>query len=301
MKNQLDLRDLGYFEVIAETGHLGRAARRLHRTQPALTSCVRRLEETVGTPLFERVGRGIRLTPAGHALMTRARLLRIASEDALREIGELGRGVSGMIRIGVVPTVATFVLPTATREFLAEAPAVAIKAIIGQSDVLMAALRSGDLDLIVSFAPPKELGEFTHHALFEDEVVVVASRAHPIHRKRVRMKDLLDYQWVLAPPGVATRDWLDHAFVAQGLPRPRVQIETNILLMLPSLIEKNNLLSFLSRRHGGRGSPLREVPLRQTTMHRKFVLTYRREGYLSPAAARFAELLQKRGRDLFQS
>ena len=301
MANQLDLRDLRYFEVIAETGHLGRAARKLHRTQPALTSCVRRLEETVGTPLFQRVGRGIRLTAAGHALMTRARLLRLASEDALREVGELGKGVAGMIRIGVVPTVATFLLPGATRDFLADAPGVTIKAMIGQSDVLMNALRSGDLDLVVSLATSKDQGEFTQHPLFEDDVVVVASRAHPIHRKRVRMKDLLDYPWVLAAPGVATRDWLDHAFVTQGLPPPTVQIETNILLMLPSLIETNSLLSFLSRRHVGRKSALREVPLKQTTMPRKFVLVYRREGYLSPAAVRFAELLQKKGKELFRN
>ena len=67
MANELDLRDLRYFEVIAETGNMGRAARALFRTQPALTGCVRRLEGTLGTQLFERVGRGIRLTAAGEA------------------------------------------------------------------------------------------------------------------------------------------------------------------------------------------------------------------------------------------
>jgi DNA-binding transcriptional LysR family regulator len=301
MANQLDLRDLRYFEVIAETGHLGRAAKKLFRSQPALTGCVRRLEETLRTPLFERVGRGIRLTPAGEALLSRARSLRIASEDAVREIGDLGRGLAGMIRVGTVPTVARFLLPSLTREYLKEAPGVTIKAMIGQNDVLKSALKAGELDVIVSFIPRSDEAEFAHHEIFEDDVVVVASRTHAIHRKRARMKDLLDYRWVLALPEVATRQWLDHAFVARGLPAPSVQIETNILLMLPTLIEKNHLLSFISRRHAGEGSILREVPCKETTMRRKFAVTYRRDSYISPAGRRFVDLLRARGEELFRA
>jgi DNA-binding transcriptional LysR family regulator len=301
MANQLDLRDLRYFEVIAETGHLGRAAKKLFRTQPALTGCVRRLEATLGAPLFERVGRGIRLTAAGEALLSRARSLRIASEDAVREIGDLGRGLAGMIRVGTVPTVARFLLPPLTREFLKEAPGVTIKSFIGQNDVLRNALKAGELDLIVSFIPRGDESELVHHEILEDDVVVVASRAHAVHRKRARMKDLLDYRWVLAAPGVATRQWIDHAFTTRGLPAPSVQIETNILLMLPPLIETNNLLSFISRRHAGPGSVLREVPLKETTMRRKFAVTYRRDSYLSPAGRRFVELLRARGDELFRA
>lgn len=300
MANQLELRDLRYFEVIAETGHLGRAAKKLFRTQPALTGCVRRLEETLGTALFERVGRGIRLTAAGEALLSRARSLRIASEDTVREIGELGRGLAGMIRVGVVPTVARFLLPPLTREFLKEAPDVTIKATIGQNDVLKGALKAGELDLIVSFIPRTDEEGLAHFEFLEDEVVVVASRAHEVHRRRVKMKDLLGYRWVLASPGVATRQWIDHAFVTRGLPAPSVQIETNILLMLPPLIEKSNLLSFISRRHVGGTSVLREVPLKETTMRRRFAVNYRQDSYLSPAGQRFVNLLRAKGKALFE-
>ncbi len=95
MAYQLDLRDLRYFETIAELGHLGQAAKRVHRTQPALTSCVRRLEAAFGTPLFERVGRGIRLTPAGALLLARAQRLRLAADETAREMEEVARGVTG--------------------------------------------------------------------------------------------------------------------------------------------------------------------------------------------------------------
>jgi DNA-binding transcriptional LysR family regulator len=114
------------------------------------------------------------------------------------------------------------------------------------------------------------------------------------------MKDLLEYPWVLAGPTVATRQWLDHAFHARGLPGPTVQIETNLILLLPPLIEQNHLLSFVSRRHLTRGSPLKEVAVRETTMRREFAVTFRSDSYLSPAARRCVEMLRTRGPALFE-
>ena len=269
MADELDLRDLRYFETIAETGHVGRAAKKLFRTQPALTGAVRRLEAVLGTPLFERAGRGIRLTAAGAALHARARALRIASEDAVREIGDLGKGLAGTIRIGAVPTAARFLLPALCREMLKEAPRVTFRTVIGHDDLLRTALKSGDLDLVVGFGLLAAT-DIVSHAILEDDCVVVASRAHPVFRKKPRMADLLKYRWVLGGAGVATRQWLERAFHDKGLAAPTVQIETNLILLLPALIEENNLLSFLSRRHLGAGSRLREVSLRETTMRRRY-------------------------------
>ena len=302
MANQLDLRDLRYFEVIAETGHLGRAAKKLHRTQPALTGCVRRLEAALGTALFERVGRGIRLTSAGRALAVRARSLRVATDEAMREIGDLGAGVAGHVRVGVLPTLARFLLPEAVHLFLSEAPEVTIKAQVAQNDVLGAQLASGELDLIVTTQVPAD-ESIVRHAVCEDDAVVIASATHPVLRvTKPRLEHLLEYRWVLAPEVVGTREWLERAFHRRGLPAPHVQIETNLILMMPALIEKTRLLTFTSRRHvapHAPGSVLREVPIREATMRRRFELAYRKDSYLSPAALRFVDLLRARGEELF--
>ncbi len=82
--NDLDLRDLRYFETIAQTGNLAKAAELVHRSQPALTSCIRRLESALNTQLFEKSGRGIRLTSAGLALVERARAFRMHVHEAIR-------------------------------------------------------------------------------------------------------------------------------------------------------------------------------------------------------------------------
>lgn len=302
MADELDLRDLRYFETIAETGHVGRAAARVHRSQPALTGSVRRLEAALGTALFEKVGRGIRLTAAGHALAARATALRLAAEDAVREIGEIGTGMAGQVRIGVLPTLARFLMPPLCRESLKESPRVTLKTIIGQNDVLDEQLQKGEVDFILTTAlrPSPDLGR---HPLLEDEAVVIASRAHPVLRRRaVRLEDLLAYGWVLAPLSVGTRQWLERVFADRGLPAPQVQIETNFILTMPSLIHQTELLTFTSRRHVGitdTGASLREVKLKETTMRRKFDVVFRRESYLSPAARRLISMLRARGRKLF--
>ena len=147
MSYQLDLRDLRYFEVIAELEHLGRASQRLHRTQPALTSCIRRLEDECRAPLFERAGRGIRLTPAGKVLLKWAKRIRSDSEDAQREMADIGGGFAGEIRVGIVPTAAQFLLPPAARQLLRQAPGVTLRTVVGLVDALRPMLRSGQLDL----------------------------------------------------------------------------------------------------------------------------------------------------------
>lgn len=294
----MDLRDLRYFETIAELEHIGRATEKLHRTQPALTSSVRRLEQACGAPLLEKSGRGIRLTLAGKILLKWAQRVRFDVEDARREIGDIGRGLSGHIRVGIVPTAAQFILPPAARRLMAVAPDVTLKTVVALIDTLKPLLRAGELDLMVGTESPQEAG-FTSQRLAEDQIVVAASATHPIFETPPTLGDLATYRWVLQPPGAPTRDWLDHTFDRKRLPRPRVQVESSMLLMLPALIAETGLLSFISRHHleppEGR-SPLREVPLKEMTMRRRLVVTYRESSYLLPAAQLLISLLREAGR-----
>src|SRR5690242_11191161 len=206
MALQLDLRDLRYFETIAELEHVGRAAERLHLTQPALTRCVRRLEEAFGTPLFERVGRGIRLTPAGQKLLARARRLHLAADETAREMLDFARGESGQVQLGIVPTAAQYVLPPVCRALLRQAPNISLKITIGQNDVLTPLIKAGDLDVMISFAGLAD-EELQAHAILDDVMVVAASRSHALFRSKSRpaLSSLLEHRWVLPPRSVESR------------------------------------------------------------------------------------------------
>ena len=119
------------------------------------------------------------------------------------------------------------------------------------------------------------------------------SADHVLFRGKPTLKDLTRYRWALQPPGAPTRDWLDHAFDRQLLPRPRVQVEATMLLMLPPLIARTGLLSFISRHHlvgPANQTGLKEIPIKNAVMRRRLVVTYRDDGYLSPAASRLVEI-----------
>ena len=291
----MDLRDLRYFETIADLQHVGRASAKLHRTQPALTSSVRRLEADCGTALFEKAGRGIRLTAAGKVLLKWAQRMRFDIEDAKREIAGIGKGLAGHVRIGIVPTAAQFVLPEVARKLLHEAPAVTLRTVVGLLDTLRPLLHAGEIDMMVGTEIATEAG-YKSKLLAVDAIVVAASADHGIFQEeRPTLKSLTAYRWALQPPGAPTRDWLDHTFDRKRLPRPQVQVETTMLLMLPTLIEQTGLLSFISRHHlvGRTGkSGLKEVAIKEATMHRRLVVTYRDNSYLSPTAARLIALFE---------
>lgn len=107
---------------------------------------------------------------------------------------------------------------------------------------------------------------------------MAASVKHEILNGSPSLKDLTAYRWVLQPPGAPTRDWLDHAFERRQLPRPRVQVESTMLLMLPALIAQTGLLSFIPRHYieaADTSKQLKEVVIKETTMRRRLVVTYR--------------------------
>lgn len=288
----MDLRDLRYFETIAELQHLGKATERLHRTQPALTSCIRRLEKECGAPLFERSGRGIRLTSAGRVLLNWARRMRFDVDDAIREIGDLGKGLIGHIRVGIVPTAAQFLLPVATRRLLEQAPDVTMRTVVALGDTLRPLLDAGEIDVMVGTEGVQEAG-LTSELLSEDFIVVATSARHPILKQSPTLRDLTNHQWVLQPSGAPTRDWLDHTFDRKRLPRPKVQIESTMLLLLPALIAETGLMSFISRHHLGKGSGLAEVPVKDAVMRRRLVAVYRTNSYMPPAARLLISLLSE--------
>ena len=294
----MDFRDLKYFEVIAEEGNLGRAAERLHRTQPALTKCIDRLEEDLGAKLFEKDGRGMRLTAAGEVLVRRTRQMAIMVEETAREMQEYAGGLQGKVRIGCLPTLAEHMMPRVFEQLLLEAPAISVNLTVAMNDNLLASLRDGELDLAVGPVLDND-PDILCEQIAEDTMVVMASENHPIFDTPCTLAGLLDYKWMLPARTVASRQWLDQTFERHGLPRPQVQIEPNVLNAILPILEKTSLLGFVTRFNlVSRRARVREIMVPETQMKRSLGLSYRKSGYLSPAAVRIADILRAHGKEL---
>lgn len=288
----MDMRDLYYFQVIAECKHMGRAAERLYLTQPALTKAVRRLEDSIGAALFTRTGRRIILTELGKLLLERTYRLRQLMEDTAREVKGYAEGVCGHIRLGCAPTMTKFLLPEIMPDLLRQAPGVTIELHTSISGELLAKLREGFLDLVLTHVTGPIDG-YAVTPLIYDHIVVVAGKKHPIFDKPYTIHDLARYSWIL-PKSSAVRPWLERVLAEHNCPPPLAQVEATSILYLPKLIANTNHFSLLSRRNItglDDGRLLREVELPETTLRRVFCLIYNKNSYLSPAAHKLLDLL----------
>ncbi len=170
----MTLRQLGCLVALAEAGHFGRAAAAVHITQPALSMQIRALEAVLGTALVERGVRGAIFTPTGLEVVRRAR--RVLSE--VRDIGQVARwsrGLAGRLRLGVIPTVAPYLLPAALPLLRARNLALDLGVREAQTEILLAELRDGLLDAAVVALPvtdPSLVGQ----PLFEDPFLLAGSR-----------------------------------------------------------------------------------------------------------------------------
>jgi DNA-binding transcriptional LysR family regulator len=291
----MEFRDLAYFQVIADEGHVGRAAQRLGRTQPALSKCIQRMQDEIGAKLFARSGRGIQLTAVGKVLLERSRSLHLDLQDSMRMVSDFAEGRAGHIRIGTGATTAEYLLPQVLSSLIAKAPDVTFEIVVGMNDVLRTALMEGEVDLVVGPLGRGDEESFATHPFGEDVVVVVASEDHPLAGRAVTLADLAPWNWVMSADSVATRQWLDSVFAAHGAPLPRVQMQTNNISLMPRLIARTKLLSFISQRNlgvGRAGEPLVELRSKELEMRRALGLIHRRDRYLPPAAELLIEIMR---------
>jgi LysR family cyn operon transcriptional activator len=222
----VELRHIRSFLAIASSGHFTRAAGELHVSQPALSQQIRQLEEELGTPLFDRIGRGIRLTAAGEVFRSHAR--RIVDEVGLAQkaIGDLDALDRGALNIGAVQTVNAYLIPSMISAFSGAYPRVSIRVDELSADDVERGVLDGRLSLGFTFVPPRQDGLDTEK-LFEEELVLVVSRRHRLAaRRRVEVSLLADEPLILLPQTFCTRRLIDHTFASARV-RPRVAVEMN--------------------------------------------------------------------------
>ncbi|MDM7941731.1 MAG: LysR family transcriptional regulator [Hydrogenophaga sp.] len=198
---RIELRQWRQFVALAEELHFGRAAARLHMTQPPLTQAIAALEAALGVRLFDRTQRSVQITPAGAALLPAVREL-LARAQALPELaraaaaGELGR-----LRLAFVSTVGFELLPRWVRAFREQWPQVALELIEATGDVQLELLARGEVDAGFLLHSPGFTAPGVAHALIASEPLVVAlPESHPLAREeRPALKHLLDEPLVIFP------------------------------------------------------------------------------------------------------
>jgi len=223
----ITLRHLRIFEAVAKHGSVSRAASELHLTQPAVSMQIKQLEEQIGLPLVEQIGRRMCLTEAGQALQVHARDIagRIVDMNASME---QFRGLErGLLRLAVVST-ANYFLPVLIASFTARHPGVRVSLQVANREFVLSALSDSSTDLAIIGQPPDNLDTVAQH--FKDNpLVVIAAPGHAlVGQGQVSLQRLAQETLVVREPGSGTRAAAERHFAAHGLAiRPGCEFGTN--------------------------------------------------------------------------
>jgi DNA-binding transcriptional LysR family regulator len=231
----VDLRQLEIIRAIAETGSFTAAGHKLHVSQSAISRQILLLEDELKTPVFLRIGRRIRITPAGESLLQLSHRVFQDLNDTVAGIGDSQETLRGTVRILGGMTVCLYVFPTLLSELTKQHPGIDVKIMSDSTDRCVQHLRAGTGDVALLTLPIKDPDMVTVPVL-QEELLVVTSAKHPLTKKRkVNAQDLATQHFVLFEQGSNTRRVVDEFFASSGI-EPRIVMETENVEILKALV-----------------------------------------------------------------
>ncbi len=204
--HDLSPRQLEYVVAVAETLGFHKAAERCHVSQPTLSAQVKQLEDVLGVQIFERDRRRVLLTAAGAILVAHARRVLLELDDMIAAAKQLTEPRSGTFRIGVIPTIAPYLLPDVVPAVRKRFPNLQLVFREEKTDAVVADLREGRLDAGL-LALEANIGEWSSSRIADDPFVVALPKGHPLARKkRVAASELEDEKVLLLDEGHCFRE-----------------------------------------------------------------------------------------------
>ncbi|MEO8014820.1 MAG: LysR family transcriptional regulator [Polaromonas sp.] len=241
--NRLRMRQVALILAVGEHGTLRKASGELGMTQPAATKMIQELESALGQKLFERVGRGQKLTPAGTSVLGYFRGMRGSIESMTRELAELQLGSSGRLSVGSIMAPSPTLLTQAIIALKKAYPLLSLDVTLDTSDRLLELLREGVLDVAVGRIRGAQWADYEFTPLENEALAIVVGVHHPLARqKSVPFDRLLGYPWILQPTGSPMREVLEQEFRMQQAPLPRGLIETASILTTTNLIAETEMI-----------------------------------------------------------
>lgn len=192
----MEIHQLTYFVAVAETGGFSRAAERCNVAQPSLSQQIMKLEQEIGQPLFERLGRKVLLTDAGRMLLPRANTILSELHTIKHGVSQAAEPREGALSVGFIPTIAPFVLPRVIRGFRQAFPLAALAVQEDFTDNLIRDLVDGKLDVGIMSLPIHNKQIKTQELLTEPLMVASSSRYDIASRISMRVKELDDFPFI---------------------------------------------------------------------------------------------------------
>lgn len=297
--NRLRMRQVALMLAIEERQTLRAAAAELGLTQPAATKMLHELEDALGQPLFERVGRRLQRNEAGERVLAYFRSLRGNIEALNRELGELRHGSAGRLVIGSIMAASPGRLTQALLQLKKELPLLEVEVAVDTSDRLLAQLQEGVLEVVLGRMTTAAGEDCSFRVIDDESLAVIVGNEHPLLGEQpISFQALQAYGWVLQPPGSPMRALIEQEFRENCIPLPRGLIETGSILTTMNLIRSSDMVGVIPQTvaeinaaHG----MLHILPYRMRRKLEAYGSLVRKDRPISRAAQRFLELLHRPG------
>jgi DNA-binding transcriptional LysR family regulator len=288
----MTLEQLRIFVAVAERQHVTQAAHALHLTQSAVSAAVAAIESRYAVTLFDRVGRGIRLTETGKRFLAQARAVLARAAEAETVLADLSALKIGSLALSASQTVGNYWLPPLLQRFHAGNDGIALTLTIGNTETVREAVHEGQVDLGFIEGPIDDpLLSVT--AIADDEMVMVAPPGLVPVRKRLAAADLAKIPWVLREHGSATRVILEEALHKIGV-SPKIVLELPSNESVRAAVEAGAGATLLSRHAVDaslRNGMLEHLPFALPKRH--FYVLRHKQRYVSAAAKAFLTLVRE--------
>jgi LysR family hydrogen peroxide-inducible transcriptional activator len=229
------LRQLQYLKLLAEHGAFGRAAEAAHVTQPTLSAGIQELEKTLGAPVVDRARSGVILTAVGEEALRRATIILNEAEELLEAAKNAGQPLTGRFRLGVIPTIAPFLLPRVLPKLRQRFPKLRLFLREDLTQRLIAALKAGQLDAALIALPYDMAGLDWAHVADDELMAAMPSNIALARQKSASPEEMEREGLILLEDGHCLRE---HALAACGLKPPKASAdETFAATSLPTLVQ----------------------------------------------------------------
>jgi DNA-binding transcriptional LysR family regulator len=231
----MDLRQLEIIRAIADSGSFTAAGEKLHVSQSAISRQILLLEEELGEPVFHRIGRRIRITPAGESLLQLSHRVFQDLEETVSSISDKRESLRGTLRLVGGMTVCLYVFPALLAEVRRIHPNLDLKMTVGSAERSIAMLRSGagDLGMITL---PVEATDLVSVPVLEEELLLITYPTHPLAKKKsIAPADLDKQHFVLFETGSVTRRLVESFFARERL-EPEIIMETENVEIIKAMV-----------------------------------------------------------------
>ncbi|QGQ94068.1 LysR family transcriptional regulator [Paenibacillus psychroresistens] len=283
----MELLQLQYFLVVARLEHVTEAALSLHVTQSSLSKTIQRLEEDLGVPLFDRIGRKLRLNAFGSSFLRRAERALFELEQGKQELSDLSSPEHGTLKLAMT-TAST--LPNILREFRKRQPYIQFHVQMLTTQEMITQLHRGDVDFCLS-SPPIEADDIECQIVLIDPILVAVPKGHRLaDRSSVSLAELKDEWFVGVKRGFGTRDLVDSLCKAVGF-APKYVYEGDEPARLSDLVEAEIGIAFIPSTARRSREQIKYLQVENHELVREIALLWHKSRYISRAALEFREVV----------